>query len=156
MGNGQILGWFGVPGDSPVPCSFGKEMTMKTIQSQSQNDDLRDVVERIVQDLENSHAYRGKLLIARVEPPPNASPDTPAGYPHLMVEEQEQTKLLGLIPYDRKRVILLVKEGFYDIEEKGRKDAFVFLKSKSCEAVVREHFGAYRARHQATEVVYKS
>jgi len=129
---------------------------MKTIQGQSQNDDLRSVVERIVVDLENSRTYKGKLVIARVEPPPNASADTPAGYPHLMVEEQEQTKLLGLIAHNRTRVILLVKEGFYDIEEKGRKDAFVFLKSRSCEAVAREHFGAYGARHQATEVVYKS
>jgi hypothetical protein len=138
------------------PCSLGKERTTKTIQSQAQNDDLRGVVEGIVQDLESSHAYKGKLVITRVEPPASVSPGTPDGYPHLMVEEHERTRLLGLIPHNRKRVILLVKEGFYDIEEKGRKDVFVFLKSKGCEAIAREHLGEYGARHQTTEVVYKS
>jgi hypothetical protein len=129
---------------------------MKTIQNESQNEDLRTVVERIVQDLENSHTYKGKLVIERVEPPPNASTNTPAGYPHLMVEVEERTKLLGLIPHDRKKTILIVKEGFYDIEDKGRKDMFVFLKSKSCEAVARKHFEEYGTRNQAAEIVYKS
>jgi len=82
---------------------------MKTIQNQSQNEDLRTVVERIVRDLEDSHAYKGKLSIERVLPPPNASTDTPAGYPHLTVEVEEQTKLLGLIPHNQKKIILMVK-----------------------------------------------
>lgn len=129
---------------------------MKTIQNESQNKDLRTVVERIVQDLENSHTYKGKLVIERVEPPPNASPDTPAGYPHLTVEEQRRTRLLGLIPHDQKTTILMVKEGFYDVDDTGRKDMFVVLKSKSCEIVAKRHLEEYGARNRVTAVVYKS
>jgi len=131
-------------------------MTMRTVQSQPQNEDLMNVVERIVHELEESHAYKGKLCVERVLPPPNVSTNTPAGYPHLTIEIEERTKFLGLIPHTRKRVILIVKEGFYDIEDKGRKDVFVLLKSKSCEVVARKHFEEYGTRNQATEIVYKS
>jgi hypothetical protein len=113
-------------------------------------------VERIVRDLEDSHTYNGKLSVERVLPPPNASPNTPAGYPHLTVEQQEHTKLLGLIPRDKKTTILIVKEGFYDVEEKGRKDMFVFLKSQSCAVIAKRHLEEYGTRNQVTEIVYRS
>jgi len=129
---------------------------MKTIQNQAQNEDLRTTVERIVQDLENSDTYKGKLVIERVEPPPTASTNTPAGYPHLTVELQEHTKLLGLIPRNKKTTILIVKEGFYDIEEKGRRDMFAFLKSPSCAAIAKKYLEEYGTRNQATEIIYKS
>ncbi len=145
-----------LPCDGTTQCSLGKETSMKTIQSQLQNDDLRGMVERIVGDLESSHTYEGRLVITRVEPPPNASPNTPAGYPHLTVEEQRRTRLLGLIPHDQKVTILMVKEGFYDVEDTGRKDMFVVLKSKSCEVVAKRHLEEYGARNQVTAVVYKS
>ncbi len=129
---------------------------MKTIQNQAQNEDLRTTVERIIQDLENSHTYKGKLIIERVEPPPNASTNTPAGYPHLTVEEQKRTKLLRLIPHGQKTTVLMVKEGFYDVEDTGRKDMFVVLKSKSCEVVARRHLEEYGAQNRVTAIVYKS
>ena len=129
---------------------------MKTIQSQPQNEDLRSVLGRIIRELEDSHTYKGKLSIERVVPLPDASPDTPAGYPHLTVEEQGSTKLLGLIPHNYKKTILMVKEGFYDAEEKGRKDMFVFLNSKACEAVARKCLDEYGTRNQATKINYKS
>lgn len=129
---------------------------MKTIQSQDQREDLRAVVERIVQALENSRLYGGKLSVDRVIPPPGASTDTPAGHPHLIVEEEKQKKLLGLIPYTQKKTIFVVKEGFYDLEDKGRKDMFVLLTSKGSESIVRKHLEDYGKNNQVTEIVYKT
>ena len=129
---------------------------MKSTQSQAQNDDLKRVVERIVKDLEEARTYAGRLCCERILPPPGTSTDTPAGYPHLVVREERQTKLLGLIPHTSRRVILIVKEGFYDVEDKGRKDMFVLLKDKGCEAVAKRHLEAYSKRYEVTEVVFKA
>ena len=129
---------------------------MKTIQSQDQSEELRSVLEKIVQELENSRLYEGKLSVERVLPPPGTSTNTPAGWPHLMVQEENQKKFLGLIPYDKKEVIFIVKEGFYDIEDKGRKDMFVLLKSKSSETIVKKHLEEYGKKNQVTEIVYKT
>ncbi len=129
---------------------------MKTIQSEAQNEDLRKVMERIVRDLEDSHTYSGKLSVERVLPPASASSNTPAGYPHLAVEQQEHTKLLGLIPRDKKTTILMVKEGFFDLEEKGRKDMFVVLKSPNCAAIAKKYLQEYATRNHVTEILYKS
>jgi hypothetical protein len=129
---------------------------MKTFQSDAQNEDLRNVLERIVQDLRNSDIYYGHLSVERVLPPPGIPTETPAGYPHLMIQEEKQTKLLGLIPYNSQKMIVGVKEGFYDIEEKVRKDMFVFLAPKSPEAIVKKHLEEYARRNQVTEIVYKT
>jgi hypothetical protein len=129
---------------------------MKTIQSEAQNEDLRNVLERIVQDIQNSHAYDGNLSIERVLPPPRIPTETPAGYPHLMIQEEKKIKLLGLIPYNSMKMIVGVKEGFYDIEEKGRKDMFVFLGPKSPETIVKKHLEEYARRNQVTEIVFKT
>jgi hypothetical protein len=129
---------------------------MKTIQSEDQNEDLRNVLERIVQNLQNSHAYDGNLSVERVFPPPRIPMETPAGYPHLVIQEEKQTKILGLIPYNSMKMIVGVKEGFYDIEEKGRKDMFVLLGLKSPEAIVKKHLEEYAKRNQVTEIVFKT
>ena len=130
-------------------------MAMKTIQSQEQREGLRIALEKIVQNLENSHLYEGKLSVERVLPPSSAPTDTPAGYPHLIVQEERQKKFLGLFPYNQKKIILIVKEGFYDIEDKGRKDMFVFLRAKSSETIVKKHFDEYGKKNQVTEIFYK-
>jgi hypothetical protein len=129
---------------------------MKTIQSQDQREGLRSVLEKIIQDIEKSHLYEGKLSIERVLPPPGTPTDTPAGYPHLMVQEEKQKKFLGLIRYDKKETLVIVKEGFYDIEDKGRKDMFVLLKSKSSKMIVQKHLKEYGKKNQVTEIVYKT
>jgi hypothetical protein len=131
-------------------------MAMKTIQSQDQSGELRSVIEKIVQELENSHLYNGELSVERDIPPPGTPADTPAGYPHLLVQEEKQKKFLGLIPYVKKEILFIVKEGFYDIEDKGRKDIFVLLKSKSSKMIVQKHLEEYGKKNQVTEIVYKT
>ena len=129
---------------------------MKTIQSQDQREGLRSVLEKIIQELENARLYEGKLSIERVVPPPGTPTDTPAGYPHLMVQEERQKKFLGLIHYNKKEILFIVKEGFYDIEDKGRKDMFVLFKSKSSKMIVQKHLEDYAKKNQVTEIVYKT
>jgi len=129
---------------------------MKTIQTQEQREDLRSVLEKILQDLENSRLYEGKLSVERAVPPSGTPTDTPAGYPHLMVKEQKQKKFLGLIPYNKKEILFIVKEGFYDIEDKGRKDIFVLFRSKKSEMIVKKHLEEYGKRNQVTQIVYKT
>jgi hypothetical protein len=131
-------------------------MAMKTIQSQDQSEELRSVIEKIVQELENSHLYNGKLSIERDIPLPGTPTDTPAGYPHLLVQEEKQRKFLGLIPYVKKEILFIVKEGFYDVEDKGKKDMFVLLKSKSSKMIVQKHLEDYAKKNQVTEIVYKT
>jgi hypothetical protein len=129
---------------------------MKTIQSEAQNEDLRSVLERIVQDLQNSHAYDGNLSVERAFPPPGIPTETPADYPHIMVQEEKRTSLLGLIRYTSKEMIVSVKEGFYDIEEKSRKDMFVLLGPQSPETIIKKHLEDYARRNQVTEIVFKT
>jgi len=129
---------------------------MKTIQSQSQSEELKKEVERIVQDIEKSCLYDGKLSIERVLPLPGAPTNTPAGYPHLTVQVERQKKFLGLIPYQEKKVICIVKEGFYDIKENGRKDMLVLLRSKSSETIIKKHLEEYGKNNQVTEIIYKT
>jgi len=129
---------------------------MKTIQSQDQSEELKSVIEKIVQELENSGLYEGKLSIERVIPPSGTPTDTPAGYPHLLVQEEKQKRFLGLVPYDKKEILFIVKEGFYDIEDKGRKDMFILLRHKNCEATVKKHLEEYGKNNHVTEIIYKS
>lgn len=136
-------------------CSIG-DMAMKTIQSQDQREEIRSVLEKIVQELENARLYEGKLSVERVLSPPGTPTDTPAGYPHLIVQERKQKKFLGLIPYDKKEILFIVKEGFYDIEDKGRKDMLVLLKSKSSETIIKKHLEEYGKKNQVTEIIYKT
>ena len=131
-------------------------MAMKTIQSQDQSEELRTVIEEIVRELEKSGLYNGRLSSERVIPPSGTPTDTPAGYPHLLVQEEKQKKFLGLIPYDKKEILFIVKEGFYDIEDKGRKDMFILLRHKNCEATVKKHLEEYGKNNQVTEIIYKS
>jgi len=127
---------------------------MRTIHYPLQSEDLRLVVKRIVQDLEDSHTYEGKLFITRVLPPAGSPTNTPADHPHLIVEEEGCARLLGLIPYRRKKTILVIKEGFYDVEDTGSKEMFVVLRCRTCETVARKHLEEYGRRHQVTQVVY--
>jgi hypothetical protein len=129
---------------------------MKTIQSQAQQEELKKVVEQIVKDLESSHLFTGKLSIVRVPPPAGAPTNTPAGYPHLMVQEEIQKKCLGLIPCKKRQTILSVKEGFYDMEDKGKKDMFVLLSSKNAEVIVKKHLDEYGRKNQVSEIIYKA
>lgn len=127
---------------------------MKTIQSKNQSQEIRSVVEKIVQDIEKARLCQGKLSIERVLPPPGTSTNTPAGYPHLIILEQKQKKFLGLIPYNAKEIILIVKEGFYDVEDKGRKDMFVRLLSNSAQAIIKKHLDEYSRKNQVMEIIY--
>ncbi|MCX5632409.1 MAG: hypothetical protein NTW93_01845 [Phycisphaerae bacterium] len=127
---------------------------MKTIQNQNQREELKNVLEKIINDLENLRLYAGKLSIERVLPLPETPTNTPAGFPHLIIQGQKQQKLLGLIPYNTKEIILIVKEGFYYVEDKGRKDMFVRVLSKSAEAVIKKHLLAYGNKNQVTEIIY--
>ena len=131
-------------------------MAMKTIQSQEQREELRKVLEKIVQELENSHLYEGKLSIERVLPAPTTPTNSPAGYPHLMVQEKKHKKFLGIIPCNKEEVIFVVKEGFYDMQGQGRKDMFVRLPSKASETIVKKHLQEYGNKNQVTEIVYKT
>jgi hypothetical protein len=129
---------------------------MKTIQSQEQQEALRVVLEKVVQELESTRVCEGKLAIERILPPPETPTSTPAGYPHLLVQEKQQKKFLGLVPYHKKRILFIVKEGFYDPEDKGRKDMFVLLNSKIGEAIVRRHLEEYGKKNQVTEIIYRT
>jgi hypothetical protein len=129
---------------------------MKTIQSQNQSEELRKVVESIVQDLEKIGLYEGKLSIERAIPPAGTPTSTPAGYPHLAVHVEKQKKFLGLIAYKKKELICVVKEGFYDIQEKGRKDMLVLLQSKDAEIIIKAHLEKYGNNNQVTEIVYRT
>ena len=128
---------------------------MKTIQSPQQSEEIRLVVKKIVQEIENSHIYSGKLSIERVVPSPVAPKNTPAGFPHLVVHLEEHKKVLGLFSSTQKSVVFIVKEGFYDLEEKWRKDMFVFLKSKPSETIIKKYLDDYGKKNQVTEIVYK-
>jgi hypothetical protein len=88
--------------------------------------------------------------------PPSTPTNTPSGYPHLLVQEQKQKKFLGIIPYNKKEVIFIVKEGFYNMEGKDRKDMFVRLLSKFSETTVKKHLEEYGKKNQVTEIVYKT
>jgi hypothetical protein len=127
---------------------------MKTIQNKNQREELKNVLEKIINDLENYHLYAGKLSIKRVLPPPESPMNTPAGFPHLIIQGQKQQKLLGLFPYNKKEIILIVKEGFYDAEHKGRKDMFVRVFSKSAESIIKKHLLEYGNKNQVTEIIY--
>ena len=127
---------------------------MKIVQGQVQNEDFTSVVKRIVQDLEDSHAYQGELSITRVFPSSRRSAGDPAGDPYLVVKEERCEKLLGLIPYTHKKTILVVKEGFYDIVNKGSKDMFVVVRCRNCETVARKHLEEYGRRNHVTQIVY--
>jgi len=131
-------------------------MAMKTVQSQEQRQELRRVLEKMVKELDNSGLYGGKLCVERVLPPAGTPTNTPAGYPHLMVQEEKRKKFLGLIPYNKKEIIFIVKEGFFDIEEKGKKDMYVLLRSKRSETIVKKHLKEYGKKNQVTEIVYKA
>jgi hypothetical protein len=128
---------------------------MKTIQNQNQREELENVLEKIINDFQNCHLYAGKLSIKRVLPPPETPTKTPAGFPHLIIQEQKQQKFLGLFPYNKKEIILIVKEGFYDAEDKGRKDMFIRVLSKSSEAIIKKHLEEYGRKNQVTEIIYK-
>jgi hypothetical protein len=128
---------------------------MKTIQNQNQRQELKSVLEKIVQDIEKARLCEGELSIERLLPPPGTPTNTPAGFPHLAIQEQKQKKLLGLIPYNTMEIILIVKEGFYDAEDKGRKDMFVRLLSNSAQAIIKKHLDEYGRKNQVTEIIYK-
>ncbi len=127
---------------------------MKTIRLPLPSEDLGHVVRRTVQELENSHTYAGEVIVTRVLPPWGSSTNTPGGHPHLIVAEQRCAKFLGLIPYRRKKTILVVKEGFYDVEDMGNRDMFVVLRCGSCKTIARKHLEEYGRRHHVTHVVY--
>lgn len=127
---------------------------MKTIQNQNQNEELRKAVEAIVRELEKSNLYAGSLSIVRVLPPSGTPTNTPAGYPHLIVQEERQEKLLGLIPFKKKEILFFVKEGFYDIENKGRKDMLVRVVSQKAEKIVHQSLKEYGDKNKVTEIVF--
>ena len=134
---------------------FRESNEMKTIQTQEQSEELKNVVEKITDELRSSGLFKGSLSIERVVPSPTAPKTTPAGFAHLIVQEEVQKKVLGLISQKVKNILFIVKEGFYDIDEKGRKDIFVFLKSKTVESIVKKHLDEY-GRKNSAETVYKA
>jgi len=127
---------------------------MKIVRLQAYRQNLLSVVKRIVQDLEDSHTCQGKLSITRVFPSAGLKAGDPAGDPYLVIEEEKCDKLLGLIPYSRRKVVLVVREGFYDIVDRQSRDLFVVLRCSNCEAVARKHLEDYGRRNFATHVVY--
>jgi len=129
---------------------------MKTIQSQEQGEELKKVVEKIVNDIKLFSLCKGDVFMERATPPAGTPITTPAGYPHLAVYTEEQKKILGLIPYRKKMMICVIKEGFYDIQETGKKDMLVLLRSKNVETVVKSHLEEYGKRNQVTEIIYKT
>jgi hypothetical protein len=127
---------------------------MGIVRLHAYREDLQSVVKRIVQDLEDSHIYEGKLSITRVLPSRGLPAGNPAGDPYLVVEEEKCDRLLGLIPYSRRKTILVVRDGFYDIVNRQSKDMFVVLRCRNCEAVARRRLEEYGRRNRATHVVY--
>jgi hypothetical protein len=129
---------------------------MKTIQSEEQRQELRKVIEKIVEAFEKSHFYTGKLSIDRVLPPAGAHANSPAGYPHLLVQEEIQKKILGIIPCNKKNILFIVKEGFFDIDDKGKKEMIVLLRSKSSETFVKRYLEEYGKVNQVTDIIYRT
>ncbi len=129
---------------------------MKTIQNPFYNEELKTVVEKIVQDIEHYRIYDGKLSIERMVPPAGTSTNSPAGFPHLAIYIEKQKKLFGLIPHKKKMMLCVIKEGFYDTQENGRKDVLVLLQSKDVEAIIKKHLEEYGKRNQATDIICKT
>jgi hypothetical protein len=129
---------------------------MKTIQSQEQSEELKKVVEKIVKDIKMFSLCKGNVSMERALPPAGTPTTTPAGYPHLSVYTEEQRSVLGLIPYKKKLTICIIKEGFYDIQETGKKDMLVLLRSKNAETVIKSHLEEYGKKNQVTEIIYKA
>jgi len=127
---------------------------MRIVRLHVCREDLQSVVKRIVQDLEDAHTCEGELFITRIFPSPGIPVGNPAGDPYLVVEEEKCGKLLGLIPYSRRKTILVVREGFYDIVNRQSRDMFVVLRCRDCEAVARKRLEEYGRRNRATHVVY--
>jgi hypothetical protein len=71
-----------------------------------------------------------------------------------VVQEEKRTRLLGLIPYKKKRTLLTVIEGFYDVDGTGSKDMFVGLRCKNCETVARKYLEDYGRREHVVQIVY--
>jgi len=132
-----------------------EEAAIRIIAYQSRSEDLRLVVSRIVQDLQDSHIYEGELFITRVLPSRGSSASTATLGPHLIVEQEKCAKFLGLIPHRRKTTILLIKEALYNVAGTGGRDMFVVVRCRSCEPVVRKHLEEYGRRHRVTRVVYR-
>jgi hypothetical protein len=135
---------------------FGGKTIMKTIQNQEQNMELKKAVERIVKDIKMFSLCRGNVSIERELPPDGTPAATPAGYPHLTVYMEEQRSIIGLIPYKKKTIICVIKEGFYDIQETGKKDMLVLLRYKDAQTVIKSHLEEYGKKNQVTEIVYKA
>lgn len=129
---------------------------MKTIQSQDQNNELRKALETIVHDLEESKVYAGKFLIERILPPTGTPADKPAGYPHLMVLVEIQTKVLGLFPLKYTKTLFVVKEGFYDPEDTGEKKMFVIIRAPKTALIVKKHLEEYGKKFQVTDIIYRT
>jgi hypothetical protein len=129
---------------------------MKTILNPNQSEELKKVAEKIVQDIELYHVYDGKLSIERSNPPAGTPSTTPAGYPHLAIYIEKRKKFLGLIPYKKRLMLCAIKEGFYDIQENGRKDVLVLLQSKEVEAIIKKHLEEYGKNNQATDIILKT
>jgi hypothetical protein len=128
---------------------------MKTFQNVNQHEELRSVLEKIVEEMKNSHLYEGEYSIERILPPPETPKNTPAGYPHLIIQTKKESKILGLIPHNTKKTILIVKEGLYDVEDNGRKDMFIRICSKNAETIIKKHLKEYGTKNQITEIIDK-
>ncbi|MCE5185895.1 MAG: hypothetical protein LLF76_07200 [Planctomycetaceae bacterium] len=127
---------------------------MKTIQTQSA--ELKLTVEKIAQEIQLLHVDQRKISVERILPPAGTPTATPAGFPHWAVYAEKEQKFLGLIPYKKKTMICVVKEGFYDLQDSGRKDVLVLLKSNAAEPIIKKHLAEYAQQNQVTEVVYKT
>ena len=99
---------------------------MKVIQSQDQGEELGKKLEEIVRDLKAASLYEGSISVERIVPTPDTPTDALEGYPTWVVREERQTKLLGLIPHDKRRIIFAVKEGFYDMQDTGARTCLSF------------------------------
>ncbi len=128
---------------------------MKTFQNENQSEELRSVLKKIAEEMKNSHLEEGEYSIERVLPPPETPKNTPAGYPHFIIQVKKASKILGLIPHNIKKTILIVKEGLYDVEDKGRKDMLIRICSKNAETIIKKHLKEYGTKNQVTEIIDK-
>lgn len=127
---------------------------MRILRLHAYREDLQSVIRQIVRDLEDSRICEGRLFITRVLPPRGRPAGEPAGAPCLVIEEERHVKLLGVIPYIRRKTILAVRDGFYDIVNRQSRDMCVILGCRNCEAIAMTRLEEYGRRKFVTHVVY--
>jgi hypothetical protein len=114
--------------------------------SNNQNPEkLREFLEDIASELQP--VFSGELEVKRFVP----RGYTPGVHACQYVEEVVPSKLLGFIPWSKRREVLRINEPFYGAAY-GVKEISGCLVDGRAEQVLMEHLGEYAPEHGATDV----